>query len=224
MRESVPNACATWDTSALVASQSADIALMEEMRCARKAFAASLESSADHRLARRMRSWGTQLAYTSARASTAALRALDLAADEDAVGLVEVRHGGALGEELGVGEDVETHGGVGAVAAEHLLDRLGGAHGDGGLLDDDLVCLGHRRDGASGGFPVGEIRSLTRAETGLLGGSVDGDEDHLGGGDGAGDVGGEEEVLAAARLDDLVEAGLVDGRVGRCSRRRCEAG
>ena len=39
---------------------------------ARNALVASLESSADQRLAWRMRSEGTQLAYTSVRASTAA--------------------------------------------------------------------------------------------------------------------------------------------------------
>ena len=51
-------------TSAPVASQSAEMELMEEMRCARKAFAVSLDSSADHRLAHRMRSTGIQCSYT----------------------------------------------------------------------------------------------------------------------------------------------------------------
>ena len=37
---------------------------MEEMRCARKAFAVSLDSSADHRFAHRMRSSGIQCSYT----------------------------------------------------------------------------------------------------------------------------------------------------------------
>ena len=72
MRLSVPMECATCVTSAPVASHRADMALMEEMRWARKALAASLESSADQRLAVMICSLGTQLAYTSARASTAA--------------------------------------------------------------------------------------------------------------------------------------------------------
>ena len=50
------------ETSAPVASQSAEMELMEEMRCASIAFAVSLESSADHKLEHRMRSVGTQLA------------------------------------------------------------------------------------------------------------------------------------------------------------------
>ena len=51
MRESLPMAKATSSTSAPVASQSAEIELIEEMRWARNALATSLESSADQRLA-----------------------------------------------------------------------------------------------------------------------------------------------------------------------------
>mmetsp|Transcript_3488 Transcript_3488/g.10911 ORF Transcript_3488/g.10911 Transcript_3488/m.10911 type:complete len:236 (+) Transcript_3488:599-1306(+) len=75
MRVSRPMAYETSVTSAPVASQMADMALMLEMRCARKALAASLEISADHRLDRMMFSRGTQLAYTSASAAIAALPA-----------------------------------------------------------------------------------------------------------------------------------------------------
>ena len=44
---------------------------MEEMRCARKALAVSLESSALHRLAVRMRSLGTQRSYIPLSTRTA---------------------------------------------------------------------------------------------------------------------------------------------------------
>ncbi len=47
-----------------MASQSAEIELTEEMRCANMALAVSLDSSADHRLVHRMRSFGTQCSYT----------------------------------------------------------------------------------------------------------------------------------------------------------------
>ena len=60
------HAASTCCTSAPVASQSAEMELMEEMRCARKALAVSLDSSADHRLAFRMRSVGIQCSYTLA--------------------------------------------------------------------------------------------------------------------------------------------------------------
>ncbi|OQC72630.1 MAG: hypothetical protein BWX45_00848 [Deltaproteobacteria bacterium ADurb.Bin002] len=46
MRLSVPTACATSEMSASAFSQSADMELMEDTRCARKALATSLESSA----------------------------------------------------------------------------------------------------------------------------------------------------------------------------------
>ena len=49
MRESTPTAYATSSTSAFVFSHSAEMALIDEMRCARKAFAVSFESSADQR-------------------------------------------------------------------------------------------------------------------------------------------------------------------------------
>mmetsp|Transcript_2955 Transcript_2955/g.10453 ORF Transcript_2955/g.10453 Transcript_2955/m.10453 type:complete len:237 (-) Transcript_2955:196-906(-) len=70
-RLSLPTAKDTSCTSAPVASQSAESALTLEMRCASIAFAASFESSADHRPAVMMRSRGTQLAYTALSASTA---------------------------------------------------------------------------------------------------------------------------------------------------------
>ena len=51
-------------TSAPVASQRAEMALMEEMRCASIALAVSLDSSADHRLVVSTRSLGIQCSYT----------------------------------------------------------------------------------------------------------------------------------------------------------------
>ena len=50
MRESVPTALATSLTSAPVLSQMAEKELMLDILCARKALAASLESSEDHEL------------------------------------------------------------------------------------------------------------------------------------------------------------------------------
>ena len=57
MRESRPTAYATSSTLAPVASQIAESALIDEIRCARRAFAASLESSEDQRPTFRMRSF-----------------------------------------------------------------------------------------------------------------------------------------------------------------------
>merc|ERR1719473_70182 len=66
MRESTPIEWATSSTSAPVASQRAEMELIDEMRCARKAFAVSLESSALHRLVVSTCASGTQRRYTSA--------------------------------------------------------------------------------------------------------------------------------------------------------------
>ena len=60
-----PLAPPTCCTSAPVVSHSAEMALMDEMRCARKALAVSLASSADHRLAVSTRSDGIQFSYTA---------------------------------------------------------------------------------------------------------------------------------------------------------------
>ena len=132
------------------------------------------------------------------------------AADEDAVGLEQVADGGAFGEELGVGEDGEGMLGVGV---EHGGHGVGRAHGEGGFLHDDLVAVGLLGDGARGGLPVLQVGGVAGAFAEGLGRRVHAHEDDVAGLDGPGDVGGEEEVLAAAGLDDLVKAGLVDGQV-----------
>mmetsp|Transcript_5581 Transcript_5581/g.16838 ORF Transcript_5581/g.16838 Transcript_5581/m.16838 type:complete len:232 (-) Transcript_5581:180-875(-) len=72
IRESFPMALASSPTSAPVASQMADMALIDETRCARKALAASLESSELHVLVVTMRSFGTQNSYTADSLATAA--------------------------------------------------------------------------------------------------------------------------------------------------------
>ena len=62
IRESLPTAKATSSMLAPVASQMAERALMEEIRWANMALAASLESSEDQRPTVKILSWGTQLA------------------------------------------------------------------------------------------------------------------------------------------------------------------
>src|SRR5438045_8296209 len=72
IRLSLPIALATSSTSAPVASHNAEIELIDEIRCARNALATSLDSSEDHKLVVKIRSRGTQRAYTSTRDFTAA--------------------------------------------------------------------------------------------------------------------------------------------------------
>lgn len=92
-------------------------------------------------------------------------------------------------------------------------DSLSGLNGDGGLFDNDLGGLGDLSDATGRELPVGEICSTASADANLLGWGVDGDEDNVSLLDGGVDVGGEEEVAAAAGLDYLVEPRLVDGQV-----------
>lgn len=73
MRRSTPAACATSSTLAPVASQIAAMALIEEMRWASSAFAASFVSSLLQRPVRMTRSSGTQCWYTSLSSSAARL-------------------------------------------------------------------------------------------------------------------------------------------------------
>merc|ERR1719352_1904871 len=72
MRVSTPIECATSVTLAPVTSQRAEMLLMLEMRCARKAFAVSFDSSALHKLVVSTCGFGTHRRYTLAKHCTAA--------------------------------------------------------------------------------------------------------------------------------------------------------
>ncbi|TKW51028.1 hypothetical protein CTA1_9768 [Colletotrichum tanaceti] len=127
------------------------------------------------------------------------------AADQDPVGVHEIAHGGSLGEELGVGHDLELGVGLGSIIiivimtgrigkTYNLANHAGGARRDGALLDNDgaiLGELGHRLGGALEGTQVGRVAG---AETVRLGRGVDADEDDVGLADAALDVRGKGEV------------------------------
>ena len=68
IRLSIPMARATSLTSAPVFSHNSDIALMDEIRCAKNAFAVNLDNSEDQTLVVNILSVATQLAYTSTKA------------------------------------------------------------------------------------------------------------------------------------------------------------
>lgn len=74
-------------------------------------------------------------------------------ADEHPVRLEQVVDRGALGEELGVGEDVEPAARL-RVGLEDGPHRFGGAAGHGGFLDDDLGGFGDLGDASGGKFNV----------------------------------------------------------------------
>jgi hypothetical protein len=127
MRESVPMARATSSMSAPVASQKLESALMDETRWAREGVGGELghlggpDLGGEYSLAEDP--VGVDLGEERSGGG--------VAADEDAVGILKVGDGGTLGEELGVGENVEGLAGAGSV--EDLADTLGGADGEGGF-------------------------------------------------------------------------------------------
>ena len=125
-------------------------------------------------------------------------------ADDDAVGVQEVRDGGALAQELGVGDHVEEAAGD-TVALEGAADPLVGVDRDGGFFDDDLVAGEGAGDLAGDGFDVGEV-----GVAGLGLGRADGDEDGVAGAGGLGEVGGETDAGVAVTLEQLREVVLVD--------------
>ena len=124
------------------------------------------------------------------------LRSLQ-AADEDAVGLLKILHGGALSQELGVGEDLELDAGPG-VRLENRSHALGRLAGHGGLLHNNLGGLGDISNRAGGPLDPLEVSSLAGTETRDLGRGVHGHEDDIRLPDGSLNLGREEEVLAAA--------------------------
>lgn len=135
------------------------------------------------------------------------------AANEDTVGVEQVLDGGAFGEEFGVGEDLVFVAVAGC--AEDAFDGFGGADWEGGFFDDDFVAVGFFGDLAGAEFDEFEVGGFAFAYAVGFGGRVDADEDHVGGADGSGDVGGVEEVFASDFFDDGLEAGFVDREVGR---------
>ena len=126
---------------------------------------------------------------------------------DEAVGVQGVLHGEALAEELGVPQQVHP-----VEVGEAVGEATGGAGGDGGFA-------GHQGGGAAaggqhlgervdGGFEVAEVR----AEAVLALGRAQAQEVHLGVGE-LGVVGGEAQPAAGeAAGQDLLEAGLVEGR------------
>lgn len=133
--------------------------------------------------------------------------------DQNPAGLLQVLDGRSLGQELRVGEHLELQ--ALGIRAQHGLDGLGRAHGHGGLLDDDLVGGGDLCDLARAGLAVLGVGGAAGADAALLGGRVDAHEDDVGLVDVLVQIRREEEVLAPARVHELLEPGLVDGNLVR---------
>jgi hypothetical protein len=99
----------------------------------------------------------------------------------------EVLDGGALAQELGVGDDVEEAAGD-PVALDGAADPLVGVDRNGGLFDDDLVAGERARNLAGDGLDVGEV-----GVAGLRLRGADGDEDGVAESRWPREVGGEAD-------------------------------
>ena len=88
-----------------------------------------------------------------------------------------------------------------------VRNKLRSPAGNRALLDDDCALarvLGHE---AGDGLESRHVGGTASTDTALLGGGVDGDEDHVSLGDVSSDVGREEEVALAAGHGDLAILG-----------------
>ena len=129
-----------------------------------------------------------------------------IGADDHAVGAEEVADGNALFEELRIGDDSELGG---RSACDDAGDQVGGAHGDGGLVDDDLEGGEVVADGLRDGLDILEVGGALVGHRG-----TNGDEDDLALADGGSDIGGEGEATVGLVADDnLVETRLIDGEL-----------
>mmetsp|Transcript_24271 Transcript_24271/g.47390 ORF Transcript_24271/g.47390 Transcript_24271/m.47390 type:complete len:420 (-) Transcript_24271:49-1308(-) len=135
------------------------------------------------------------------------------ASNENAVRHVEILHGGTLGKELRVGENLEVD--LPIVGHEHLAHGVGGTDRKGGLLDDNLRSIGNLGDITGSKLPVLKVSSAASTNTVSLGRGVDRHEDNLALTDSLVDLGGEEEVLVADLLYHVIESRLVDRKVVR---------
>ena len=164
---------ASWVTSPPATSQTSAIALMKEILVARKAFAATLTSSA---VAKSVTTSGHLAVLGGGQVEDAlvggvehAVGPLALDADDDPVGSQHVLDGEALLEELRAPRHLDAQVG-GGVLADQLLDPLGGADRHGRLADDQRLAgqvlgqAGDRRLDVRqvGAHAVGALRGARR--------------------------------------------------------------
>ena len=176
---------------------------MKVILVARKALAAYLISSAVRRSVNRIGELVEIERTIDFRHHLA--RARVVAADHDAVGMLEILDGGAFAQEFRVGHDREV--GVRSRFANDALDLVAGADRHGRLGDDDREAVERGGDLARGIEHVGEIGMAVAAPRRR----ADRDEHRVGGLNRAGQIAGEFEAAGAGiGGDQIVEARLID--------------
>ncbi len=99
-----------------------------------------------------------------------------------------------------------------AAGAENRENRFRGLHRDRALLHDDFGLISHVGDHPGDRLDETNIGGASGTHTKRLGGGVDTDENDIGATYRVMDAGGEEQIPAARRFDDVVQARLVDGK------------
>lgn len=221
MRRSTPQASATSYTLAPVASQIAEMALIEEIRCAKSAFAACAVSRCTYQLgqlaAPQPRAQHTLLGHpplvhlAEQLGSAVALCGVE-AADQHTVGVEQVLHRRALRQELGVRQDLEGRAGL-AVRLENRAHRRRGAARHRRLLHNDFGRLRDGRNAPRGRLDVAQVRREAAADARRLGRRVDAHEHNLRLVDGLVNVRRKEEVAPTALAHNRREARLKHGQL-----------
>ena len=139
-------------------------------------------------------------------------RARRVGAHDDAVGMQEVRDGGAFAKDLGVGDHVEEFA-CDAVALDHAANPLVGIDGHGRLFHDHLISGERTGDLAGDRFDIGEVGI---ASLGLR--RADRDEDGLALARGLGQIGHKTNAAVQVTLEELGQVQLVDKSVAALQR------
>ena len=133
---------------------------------------------------------------------------LAVAADDDAVGLHEVRHRAAFPEKFGITHDIKFRAAL-VIAADRVGDFLAGFHGHGALVDDHAVLAGLE----DGGNLAGDLLNVGKIDAAIwLWRGGDGDENDIGAIHSFLGAGGEMKAPGSdIAVEKVLEAGFVNG-------------
>ena len=142
-----------------------------------------------------------------------------LSADEDAIRGFEIRDGRAFRKEFRIGKDGEGLGRTGSgdlplSSRKNRFDCVSGADGEGAFFDNNGVTLSASGHLPCRGLDPTQITGLAGPHTLGLGGSVNGQEDHVRVGNRSVDLRREMKVSPSTSTDDLIQAGFIDGQLG----------
>lgn len=132
-----------------------------------------------------------------------------LAADQHAVGVLQVVNGRALCQKLGIRDDIKVHASP-RLRVKNALHRFSCSHRQRALFHDDLGRARMLQNLARCPLPVLQVGGSSGALAERLGGRVHAHKDDIGRGNLRLGVGAEKEVAATCLRDHLIEPRLID--------------